>query len=60
MHRNLIHLQRGAALTRRLAQIDADVAVRHVRGERTDVDDLLDERIDLVHRLAFLELQLLG
>ena len=60
MHRNVIHLQRGAALTRRLGQIDADVAMHHARGDRTDVDELLDERLELAHALATLRSQLLA
>jgi len=60
MHRNMIHLQRNAALKGRLAQIDADVARHHARGDRTDVNELLDERFDLVQRLAFLGLQSLA
>jgi hypothetical protein len=60
MHRNMIHLQRGVALKGRLAQIDADVAMHHANGDRTDVDALLDERLDLAQRLAFLDLQSLA
>ena len=58
----MIHLQRNAALKGRLAQIDADVARQrhHARGDRTDVNELLDERFDLVQRLAFLGLQSLA
>jgi|KBSMisStaDraftv2_1062788.scaffolds.fasta_scaffold872642_2 type II secretory pathway component PulJ len=56
----MIHLQRNAALKGRLAQIDADVARHHARGDRTDVNELLDERFDLVQRLAFLGLQSLA
>jgi hypothetical protein len=60
MHRNMIHMQRGAAIKRRLGQIDADVVRHHARGDRTDVDALLDERVDLAQRLAFLELESLA
>ena len=60
MHRNMIHMQRGVAMNRRLAQIDADVVRHHARGDRTDVDELLDERLDLAQRLAFLGLQSLA
>jgi hypothetical protein len=60
MHKNMIHLQRGAAIKRRLAQIDADVAMHHVRGDRTDVDELLDERIELAQALGILPFQMLA
>ena len=60
MHKNMIHLQRGAAIKRRLAKIDADVAMHHVRGDRTDVNELLDERIELAQALAILPLQMLS
>lgn len=60
MHRNMMHMQRGAAIKRRLAQIDADVAVRHARGDRTDVNELLDERLELADALVTLRSQLLA
>jgi hypothetical protein len=60
MHKNMIHLQRGTAIRQRLAQIDADVAVHHARGDRTDVNELLDERLDLADALAMLRSQMLA
>jgi hypothetical protein len=56
----MMHMQRGAAIKRRLAQIDADVAVRHARGDRTDVNELLDERLELADALVTLRSQLLA
>ena len=60
MHKNMIHLQRGTATRRRLAQIDADVAAHHARGDRTDVNELLDERLELADALAMLRSQMLA
>jgi hypothetical protein len=60
MHKNMIHLQRGAAYKRRLTQIDAEMAMHHVRGDRTDVNALLDERLELTQALAILPLQMLA
>jgi hypothetical protein len=45
-----------AALTRRLARLDADVGPRPARANCIDVD----ERLDLAHRLAVVQLQLIG
>jgi hypothetical protein len=56
----MIHLQRASAIKSRLAKIDADVATHHARGERTDVDQLLDERLHLAQTLAILTLETLA
>jgi hypothetical protein len=45
---NMLHLQLGATITRRLAEIDAEVGQLHADGYGVDADRLLDERIDLV------------
>jgi hypothetical protein len=34
--------------------------MHHVRGDRTDVDELLDERIELAQALGILPLQMLA
>ena len=56
----MIHMQRSTAIRSRLATIDADVAAHHARGDRTDVDELLDERLHLTQTLAILTLDTLA
>jgi hypothetical protein len=45
---NVLHLQLGANIKRRLAEIDSAVLELHTEGYAVDADRLLDERIDLV------------
>jgi hypothetical protein len=44
---NMLHLQLGAKIKRRLEEIDAEVQRLHAEGYGIDADRLLDERIDL-------------
>jgi hypothetical protein len=46
-HMNLLHMQLGAGIKRRLEEIDAEVQLLHAEGYGVDADRLLDERIDL-------------
>jgi hypothetical protein len=46
-HMNVLHLQLGANIKRRLAEIDSEVLQLHTEGYAVDADRLLDERIDL-------------
>ena len=45
---NLLHMQLGASITLRLAEIDEEVGVLHAQGYAVEADRLLDERFELV------------
>jgi hypothetical protein len=45
---NLLHMQLGASITLRLAEIDDEVGVLHAQGYARDADRLLEERFELV------------
>jgi hypothetical protein len=47
---NVIHMQRGWFITRRLGEIDREVAEYYADDYLVDVDRLLDERIELAER----------
>lgn len=47
---NVIHLQRGAFIRRRMGEIDREVADRYAEDYLVDVDRLLDERIELAEK----------
>ena len=57
---NVLHLQLGATITRRLAEIDSQVGQLHAEGYAVDADRLLDERIDLVRERENLKGKLLS
>ena len=57
---NMLHLQRGATITRRLAEIDSQVGELHAEGYAVDADRLLDERIDLAQAREDLKFKLLS
>jgi hypothetical protein len=60
MHVNILHLQLGATIKRRLAEIDQEVGELHAAGYSIDADRLLDERLDLVERREALKRTLLS
>ena len=57
---NMLHLQLGANITRRLAEIDSQVGELHAEGYAFDADRLLDERIDLAQAREELKFKLLS
>jgi len=57
---NVIHLQRGAFIKRRLGEIDREVADHYAEDYLVDVDRLLDERIELAQQRDALERELLA
>jgi hypothetical protein len=57
---NVLHLQLGANIKRRLAEIDCEVLELHAAGYAVDADRLLDERIDLAQARDDLKHKLLS
>lgn len=60
MHRNILHLQLGATITRRLAEIDSELGELHAQGYKADADRLLDERFALIEEREALKRTLLA
>jgi hypothetical protein len=57
---NLLHMQLGVSIKRRLAEIDAEVGVLHAQGYDRDADRLLEERFELVETREALHRTLLA
>jgi hypothetical protein len=57
---NVLHLQLGANIKRRLAEIDLEVGELHAAGYAIDADRLLDERLDLARAREELKSKLLS
>ena len=57
---NVIHMQRGWFITRRLGEIDRQVAEYYAEDYLVDVDRLLDERIELAEKRAALDREILA
>jgi hypothetical protein len=45
---NILHIQLGASIKRRLAEIDNEVRALHDQGYDVDADRLLEERHELI------------
>lgn len=60
MHVNILHLQVGATIKRRLAEIDREIGELHAQGYKLDADRLLDERLVLVEQREALKRTLLA
>ena len=57
---NVLHMQLGASITRRLAEIDAQVGELHADGYGVEADRLLDERVELARAREDLKGKLLS
>jgi hypothetical protein len=57
---NLLHMQLGASIKLRLAEIDDEVGVLHAQGYAIDADRLLEERFELVETREALHRKLLA
>jgi uncharacterized small protein (DUF1192 family) len=60
MTQNIMHLQLGAAIKRRIAQLDAEIAQLHAEDYAVDADRALDARSELVAERDALKTRLLA
>jgi hypothetical protein len=60
MPMNVLQMQLGASISRRIAEIDSEVGGLHARGYAADADRLLEERYELAETRKALQQQLMS
>jgi hypothetical protein len=57
---NIMHLQLGAAIKRRMSELDEQIAALYAEGYAVDADRALDDRLALIEQRDALKTRLLA